>query len=110
MSVQDITAAYGKVDVLHDVSFDIHAGRTVAVVGESGSGKSTTARCITGLLPPREGRIEFDGEALPLDYRKRTKDQLRQAQMIYQMADTALNPRKTDRRDHRSAGRNSTPG
>jgi len=95
VSVQGITAGYGKIDVLYDVSFDIHEGRTVAVVGESGSGKSTTARCITGLLPPRKGVIEFDGVALPLDYRKRSKDQLRQVQMIYQMADTALNPRKT---------------
>lgn len=95
ISVQGVTAAYGSIDVLHDVSFDIHEGRTVAVVGESGSGKSTTARCITGLLPPRIGRIELDGQALPLDYRKRSKDQLRQVQMIYQMADTALNPRKS---------------
>ncbi len=95
VSVRGVTAAYGTTDVLHDVSFDIHAGRTVAVVGESGSGKSTTARCITGLLPPRMGEIAFDGQPLPSDYRKRTKDQLRQAQMIYQMADTALNPRKT---------------
>ena len=94
-SVQNVTAAYGKVKVLHDVSFDIHAGRTVAVVGESGSGKSTAARCITGLLPPLQGVVEFDGEPLPLDYRNRSKMQLRQAQMIYQMADTALNPRKT---------------
>ena len=94
VSVRGVTAAYGKVKVLHDVSFDIHAGRTVAVVGESGSGKSTTARCITGLLPPLSGTIAFDGQVLPADYRKRTKDQLRQAQMIYQMADTALNPRQ----------------
>lgn len=95
VSIQNVTAAYGKIDVLHDVSFDIHEGRTVAVVGESGSGKSTTARCITGLLPPRKGHIEFDGQTLPLDYRQRNKGQLRQAQMIYQMADTALNPRKS---------------
>ncbi|MEM6477894.1 MAG: ABC transporter ATP-binding protein [Pseudomonadota bacterium] len=93
--VHNVTAAYGTVPVLFDVSFDIHEGRTVAVVGESGSGKSTTARCITGLLPPKRGHIEFDGEAMPLDYRKRSKNQLRQAQMIYQMADTALNPRKS---------------
>lgn len=97
VSIRNVDAAYGggTIKVLHDVSFDIHAGRTVAVVGESGSGKSTTARCITGLLPPLTGSIEFDGKALPADYRKRNKDQLRQAQMIYQMADTALNPRKT---------------
>ena len=95
VSVKGVDAAYGTAKVLHDVSFDIHAARTVAVVGESGSGKSTTARCITGLLPPTKGVIEFDGQALPLDYRKRDRSQLRQAQMIYQMADTALNPRKT---------------
>ena len=94
ISVKNVTAAYGKVPVLHDVSFDIHAGRTVAVVGESGSGKSTTARCITGLLPPKEGQILFDGTPLPADYKARDREQLRQAQMIYQMADTALNPRK----------------
>ena len=94
ISVRNVTAAYGKIPVLHDVSFDIHAGRTVAVVGESGSGKSTAARCITGLLPPTQGSVEFEGQALPAGYRSRSRDQLRQAQMIYQMADTALNPRK----------------
>ena len=66
----------------------------MAVVGESGSGKSTTARCITGLLPPKAGEIAFENTVLPADYRKRSIDQLRQVQMIYQMADTALNPRK----------------
>jgi len=91
--VENVVAAYGKVPVLHDISFDIHPGRTVAVVGESGSGKSTAARCITGLLPPKTGQIYANGEPLRRDYRNRSKDQLRQAQMIYQMADTALNPR-----------------
>ncbi|WP_112323797.1 ABC transporter ATP-binding protein [Oceanibium sediminis] len=95
VSIRNISAAYGDVKVLNDVSFDIHPGMTVAVVGESGSGKSTTARCITGLLPPTEGEIMFNGTALPPRYQDRTKDQLRQAQMIYQMADTALNPKKT---------------
>ena len=93
VSVQNVSAAYGKTPVLNDVSFDMHAGRTVAVVGESGSGKSTTARCITGLLPPTSGQILLDGDVLPPSYKKRSKDQLRQIQMIYQMADTALNPR-----------------
>jgi peptide/nickel transport system ATP-binding protein len=44
-------------------------------------------------LPPSAGQILLDGQVLPPDYRKRSKDQLRQIQMIYQMADTALNPR-----------------
>jgi peptide/nickel transport system ATP-binding protein len=94
VSVQNIVASYtGGDKVLDDVSFDIHQGMTVALVGESGSGKSTVARCITGLLPPSSGKILFRGEELPVDYRQRSKDQLRQAQMIYQMADTALNPK-----------------
>ena len=93
VAVRNVTAGYGPIDVLKDVSFDIHQRRTVAVVGESGSGKSTTARVITGLLPPRRGKVLFNGEALPADYRKRSREQLRHAQMIYQMADTALNPK-----------------
>ena len=94
VSVKDIDAAYDGVNkILMDVSFDIYAGRTVAVVGESGSGKSTVARVITGLLPQMKGEVAFKGEVLPPRYQDRTKDQLRQAQMIYQMADTALNPK-----------------
>ena len=93
LSVQNVSAAYGKVPVLEDVSFDIHAGRTIAVVGESGSGKSTAARVITGLLPQSSGAVLFDGKPLPPALKGRTRDQLRQVQMIYQMADTALNPK-----------------
>jgi len=93
ISVSHVDAAYGEAQVLFDVSFDLHKGRTVAVVGESGSGKSTTARCVTGLLAPTGGRILYRGEALPADFRARSREQLRQVQMIYQTADTALNPK-----------------
>ena len=93
LSVRNVTASYGALNVLSDVSFDVHAGRTVAVVGESGSGKSTTARVITGLLPPTAGEVLFEGKALPPSFRSRSREQLRQCQMIYQMADTALNPK-----------------
>lgn len=94
ISVAGVTAAYGRgPNVLHNVSFDIHQGRTVAVVGESGSGKSTVARSIMGLLPPKSGDTLYRGSALPASYKRRSKEQLRRVQMIYQMADTALNPR-----------------
>ena len=93
VSMVGVDAAYGDAKVLHDVSFDVHPGMTVAVVGESGSGKSTAARCVTGLLPPTGGAIRMGGEVVPPRFRDRTKDQLRRAQMIYQMADTALNPK-----------------
>lgn len=95
IQINGVTAAYGKgLDVLKNINFEIHRGQTVAVVGESGSGKSTAARVITGLLPPHIGSVKVKGEALPADYRNRNRDQLRHAQMIYQMADTALNPRQ----------------
>jgi peptide/nickel transport system ATP-binding protein len=94
LQVEAVSAAYGATPVLHDVSMEIAPGRTTAVVGESGSGKSTLARVITGLLPPTSGRIVIGGEPMPPAYDKRSTDQLRHAQMIYQMADTALNPRQ----------------
>jgi len=99
LSVKGITARYGRVgpDVLSDISVDLHGGQTLALVGESGSGKSTMARVITGLLPPRAGAITFDGRALPPALKDRSRDQLRQIQMIYQMADVAMNPRQTVR-------------
>ncbi|MDB2324984.1 ABC transporter ATP-binding protein [Alphaproteobacteria bacterium] len=94
IEVKGVTAGYSStVDILKEVSFSIHKRRTVAVVGESGSGKSTTARAITGLLEPRGGSVNFEGTALPPRYQMRTRDQLRHIQMIYQMADTALNPK-----------------
>ncbi len=95
LSIANIDAAYGSSKVLHDVSINLPRGRTVAVVGESGSGKSTTARVITGLLPQLSGSVTFEGEQLPPKLRDRSKDQLRRIQMIYQMADTAMNPRQT---------------
>ncbi|WP_272010482.1 ABC transporter ATP-binding protein [Roseovarius sp. ZX-A-9] len=93
-ALQNVSAGYGATKVLHDVSFDIHKRRTVAVVGESGSGKSTVARCLTGLLPPSSGQLVYEGAVLANDYRKRTGHELRKIQMIYQMAETALNPKK----------------
>ncbi|MCR9146589.1 MAG: ABC transporter ATP-binding protein [Rhodobacteraceae bacterium] len=94
ISVKNVDASYSAgPKILNDVSFDIYEGMTVAVVGESGSGKSTTARVITGLLPPSKGDVLFKGEPYPPSYKDRSKDQLRQCQMIYQMADTALNPK-----------------
>jgi peptide/nickel transport system ATP-binding protein len=97
LSVKNVTAAYGGSDVkvLKDVSIDIHPGQTLAVVGESGSGKSTLARAITGLLPPQQGSVTFDGRELANRLSNRPKEDLRQLQMIYQMADVAMNPRQT---------------
>ncbi len=98
LKVDRITAAYGGnagVKVLKNVSVELHPGQTLAVVGESGSGKSTLARVITGLLPPIEGSVRFAGRTLSRALAQRSKDDLRELQMIYQMADVAMNPRQT---------------
>jgi peptide/nickel transport system ATP-binding protein len=98
LRVDHVDASYtGSAKVLDDVSIEVPRGHTVAIVGESGSGKSTTARAITGLLPPSKGQILFDGKPLPPTLKERSVDQLQKIQMIYQMADTAMNPRHTVR-------------
>ncbi|MFJ3450227.1 ABC transporter ATP-binding protein [Pseudomonas sichuanensis] len=94
LEVRQVDASYGHQAVLHDVSLKLYRGQTLAVIGESGSGKSTTARLISGLLQPTSGQVLYAGQALPADYRQRSKEQLRRIQMIYQIPDTALNPRQ----------------
>ncbi len=98
LKIDHVSAGYANgFKVLHDVSMHLPKGQTLAIVGESGSGKSTLARVITGLLPPSEGTITFDGKVLPKALNGRSKEELRRVQMIYQMADTAMNPRQTVR-------------
>jgi peptide/nickel transport system ATP-binding protein len=97
LKVEGVTARYRGTDfdVLKNINVELHPGQTLAVVGESGSGKSTLARVITGLLPPSKGTITFNGRALSPDLASRSIEDLRELQMIYQMADTAMNPRQT---------------
>ncbi|NTF45577.1 ABC transporter ATP-binding protein [Rhizobium rhizogenes] len=98
LRVEKISAQYSNgFKVLHDVSLHVPKGQTLAVVGESGSGKSTLARVITGLLPPSDGQISFDGKPLTPALKNRSREELRRIQLIYQMADTAMNPRQTVR-------------
>ena len=98
LSIKSIDAAYGSSPkVLQNVSIDVPKGGTVAIVGESGSGKSTTARVITGLLPPEKGEIIFQGKKMTSSLSERSKEDLRKIQMIYQSPDTSMNPRHTVR-------------
>ena len=102
LDVQGIYAGYGPKTrdgmpsalILKDINFNLMPGKNLGVIGESGSGKSTLARAISGLLPPVNGQIRFNGANLPPDLRSRTKEQLRQVQIVFQLADTALNPNK----------------
>lgn len=98
LKVENVSAQYSNgFKVLHGVSLHVPKGQTLAIVGESGSGKSTLARVITGLLPPNEGQISFAGNPLTPALKNRSRDELRRIQLIYQMADTAMNPRQTVR-------------
>ncbi|MED5396400.1 MAG: ABC transporter ATP-binding protein [Pseudomonadota bacterium] len=95
LKIEDITARYPGMtfDVLTHININVVKGKTVAVVGESGSGKSTLARVITGLLTPAQGSVKFHGRELAPAIKTRSKKDLQSIQMIYQMADVAMNPR-----------------
>jgi len=100
LEVRDVVAGYGPAGrdglpvkvAVRDVSCALERGRNLGVIGESGSGKSTLARVIAGLLPAHAGSVRLEGSEMAADLRGRTKDQLRRLQIVFQLADTALNP------------------
>ncbi|TXK41836.1 ABC transporter ATP-binding protein [Nonomuraea sp. C10] len=61
LEVKDVSYAYGDTEVLHEVSFDVPAGRTVALVGPTGSGKSTLVQLLVRLVDPASGQVRLDG-------------------------------------------------
>jgi len=100
LSARNITAGYGKITdgvpditILRDVNMEVERGDVVGVIGESGCGKSTLARVMAGLLPTAQGEIVLDGKTLEPALENRHRDELRKVQFVFQMADTALNPR-----------------
>ncbi|MEU2494271.1 ATP-binding cassette domain-containing protein [Streptomyces sp. NPDC007883] len=104
LSVRGLSAAHGRVAVLHDVSLTVPAGSCTAVVGPSGSGKTTLARCLAGLHRPARGGVEW---------REAGAERGRGAavQLVAQDARGALNPRESVRsallRPLRDIGRRS---
>ena len=106
LEVRGLTAGYGavgasgmpKLPVLHDINLRIARGSTLGVIGESGSGKSTLARVIAGLVKPACGEVRLAGETLPGTLAERSRDQFRRIQIVFQNADTALNPGHSVRR------------
>ena len=95
LTVSHITAAYdsNSTVVLKDVSLKVKSGKTIGIIGESGSGKTTLGRVISGLMSPSKGQVELQGRVLNNDYKHRSREDLRQIQFVFQMAETALNPR-----------------
>ncbi|RRI02039.1 ABC transporter ATP-binding protein [Mesorhizobium tamadayense] len=103
LRIDNLTAGYGPVKpdgqpvirAVDSVSLVVEKGRNLGVIGESGCGKSTLARAIAGIHPAAAGDIIFDGKQLERAVAKRTRDQLREMQIVFQYADTALNPAKS---------------
>ncbi|TBY84617.1 ABC transporter ATP-binding protein [Rhizobium leguminosarum] len=103
LSIEDLVAGYGQrqadglplVRAVEHVSLKVQKGRNLGIIGESGCGKSTLARTIAGILPAAVGKIVFDGTELHRNARERSRDELREMQIVFQYADTALNPAKS---------------
>ncbi|MBY5586277.1 ABC transporter ATP-binding protein [Rhizobium leguminosarum] len=103
LSIEDLVAGYGQrqadglplVRAVEHVSLKVEKGRNLGIIGESGCGKSTLARTIAGILPAAVGKIVFDGTELNRNARGRSRDELREMQIVFQYADTALNPAKS---------------
>ena len=80
--------------VLHDIDLEVYPREVLAVVGESGSGKSTLARVMAGLQPTLRGEVALAGETLPALARRRSREQLRRIQIVFQSPDQSINPEK----------------
>ena len=61
LEIRDIETYYGNIRALKGISLDVEEGEIVTLIGSNGAGKSTTLRSISGLTPPREGSIKFEG-------------------------------------------------
>lgn len=101
LEVKDMTAGYGGivdgepvVPILRDINVSVKNGHVVGVIGESGCGKSTLARVMAGMLPPARGDIILDGKKLNGHLQDRDLSELQKVQFVFQMADTALNPKQ----------------
>lgn len=103
LELSNIVAGYGPIlgsglpaiQVVKSVSLKLEAGRNLGIIGESGCGKSTLARAIAGILPPAGGEIVFEDRQLSRSAKKRSREELRKIQIVFQSADTALNPAKS---------------
>ncbi|CAM3422040.1 ABC transporter ATP-binding protein [Isoptericola cucumis] len=95
LAVEGLNVSYGRTQVVHDVSFDLARGECVALVGESGSGKTTISRAVGGLHRQWTGRIRFEDHELARSSRRRTGDDRRRIQYIFQNPYLSLNPRQT---------------
>src|SRR5271157_6050906 len=64
LSIENVTSAYGRIEVLHGVTLCVRAGEIVSLIGANGAGKTTLLRAISGVQPISGGAIRFDGERI----------------------------------------------
>ena len=83
-----------QLQVLHDVSFELRAGRSLGIVGESGSGKSTLARLVMALETPTQGRVRLDGQDLHALEPQALRAMRARMQMVFQDPYGSLDPRR----------------
>jgi peptide/nickel transport system ATP-binding protein len=95
LSVEGLDVFYGRKHVVHDVTFDLAKGEVVALVGESGSGKTTISRSVGGLHKEWTGSVRFEGRELARSARRRSAEDRRRIQYIFQNPYLSLNPRLT---------------
>ncbi|MBP0599690.1 ABC transporter ATP-binding protein [Herbaspirillum sp. LeCh32-8] len=62
LTINNLHAAYGKVEVLHGISLDVPKGKVVTLIGSNGAGKTTTMRAISGMIKPKGGEVTLDGK------------------------------------------------
>ncbi len=91
------------INALADVSGEIWPGETLGLVGESGSGKTTLARLLLGLTEPTAGTVELEGRPLSSRAERRSREEARALQIVFQNPDSALNRRHSVRRILRRA-------
>jgi peptide/nickel transport system ATP-binding protein len=95
LGIRNLNASYGDSQILFDVNIEIHHNECVALVGESGSGKTTTARCVAGLHSHWTGEVSLRGTALDPAARKRSGQERKEIQYVFQNPYASLNPRST---------------
>ncbi|EXL02228.1 ABC transporter ATP-binding protein [Aquamicrobium defluvii] len=93
LSATDINVTFGQVKAVSNVQLNLNQGEILAVIGESGSGKSTLAQVLSGTQPLFSGSLLLDGAKLAPVAAQRSAMERRKVQIVFQMADTALNPR-----------------